>query len=108
MTTEAAARSIAAGGPVGGPVVTDRLSRVFGETKAVDSIDLTIRSGDIFGLLGPNGAGKTTTLKMLTTLLPPTSGSAVVAGADIVREPALVRRGIGYVPQLVSADGSLT
>jgi ABC-2 type transport system ATP-binding protein len=108
MTTAAPAPGISKGTAIDGPVVTNHLRRVFGETTAVDSIDLTIRSGDIFGLLGPNGAGKTTTLKMLTTLLPPTSGSAVVAGADIVREPALVRRGIGYVPQLVSADGSLT
>ncbi|HEX8991109.1 MAG TPA: ATP-binding cassette domain-containing protein, partial [Anaerolineales bacterium] len=56
----------------------------------------------------PNGAGKSTTLKMLTTLLPPTAGTATVAGFDIVRQPAAVRRVIGYVPQLLSADGALT
>jgi ABC-2 type transport system ATP-binding protein len=62
----------------------------------------------MFGLVGPNGAGKTTVIKMLTTILPPTSGNALVAGHDIVRHSAQVRSVIGYVPQLLSADGSLT
>jgi ABC-2 type transport system ATP-binding protein len=62
----------------------------------------------VFGLLGPNGAGKTTTIKMLVTLLPPTSGTASVGGFDIVREADEVRRLIGYVPQALSADGNLT
>jgi ABC-2 type transport system ATP-binding protein len=62
----------------------------------------------MFGLVGPNGAGKTTVIKMLTTILPPTSGNAMVAGHDIVRHAARVRKVIGYVPQLLSADGSLT
>jgi ABC-2 type transport system ATP-binding protein len=75
---------------------------------ALDHLNLTIGQGKIFGLLGPNGAGKSTTIKMLTTLLEPTSGTAVVAGFDIVKEPAQVRRRIGYVPQSLSADGSLT
>jgi ABC-2 type transport system ATP-binding protein len=75
---------------------------------AVDRLNLRVRHGAIFGLLGPNGAGKSTTIKMLTTLLDPTSGTAIVAGHDIVRSPAAVRRSIGYVPQLVSADGGLT
>lgn len=84
------------------------LTRTFGATVAVDHVDLDVARERIFGLLGPNGAGKTTTIKMLTTLLPPTSGTARVAGYDIVREPATVRRAIGYVPQLLSADGALT
>ena len=71
-------------------------------------LSLAVADGEVFGLLGPNGAGKTTTIKMLTTLLPPTSGTATVAGFDIVRPAGEVRRVIGYVPQLLSADGTLT
>jgi ABC-2 type transport system ATP-binding protein len=83
--------------------------RVAGQTiAAVNGIDLTIASGEIFGLLGPNGAGKTTTLRILTTLLPADAGSAVVAGADVLAEPAVVRRRIGYVSQLGGADKSAT
>ena len=89
-------------------VVTTALTRRFGELIAVDHVDLRIDHGVIFGLLGPNGAGKSTIIKMLTTLLPPSSGRALVAGFDVEREPADVRRHIGYVPQLVSADGALT
>jgi ABC-2 type transport system ATP-binding protein len=90
------------------PIVTRGLTKRFGSNAAVDGVDLEVRAGECFGLLGPNGAGKTTTIKMLITLLPPTAGTATVAGADVAREPGLVRRRIGYVPQLVSADGSLT
>jgi ABC-2 type transport system ATP-binding protein len=84
------------------------LTRTFGNLTAVDHVTLTINQGEIFGLIGPNGAGKSTLIKMLTTLLPPTSGSAAIAGYDIVRQPAEVRRHIGYIPQLLSADSSLT
>jgi ABC-2 type transport system ATP-binding protein len=87
---------------------TAKLTRTFGDLTAVDHVTLTVNRGEIFGLIGPNGAGKSTLIKMLTTLLPPTSGSATVAGSDIVSQPAEVRRHIGYVPQLLSADGSLT
>ncbi len=90
------------------PIVCRGLTRDYGRTRATDHVDLEVRAGEIFGLLGPNGAGKTTTIKMLITLLPPTSGTASVAGADVGREPGVVRRRIGYVPQLVSADGTLT
>jgi ABC-2 type transport system ATP-binding protein len=89
-------------------VQASALTRKFGDVTAVDQVTLTINQGEIFGLIGPNGAGKSTLIKMLTTLLPPTSGSATVAGHDIVSESAEVRRHIGYVPQLLSADGSLT
>ncbi len=75
---------------------------------AVEGLTLGVRPGEMFGLLGPNGAGKTTTIKMLITLLPPTSGNASVAGHDVRREQRLVRRSIGYVPQLLSSDGALT
>src|SRR6266566_949088 len=84
------------------------LRKLYGDFTAVDGIDLSVEKGEVFGLLGPNGAGKTTTIKMLITLLPPTSGSASVAGFDIVHQKADVRRSIGYVPQALSADGNLT
>jgi len=84
------------------------LTRRYGELTAVNALDLDVRPGEVFGLLGPNGAGKTTVIKMLTTLLPPSGGTAAVAGFDIVRQPGRVRRVIGYVPQLLSADGALT
>ncbi|MEX1248095.1 MAG: ATP-binding cassette domain-containing protein [Anaerolineales bacterium] len=89
-------------------IETNDLTRRFGKLTAVDAVNLALEEGEIFGLLGPNGAGKTTLLRMFTTLLPPTSGTACVAGFDVVRQAAEVRRVIGYVPQLLSADGSLT
>ncbi|MGH6657544.1 MAG: ATP-binding cassette domain-containing protein [Actinocrinis sp.] len=76
--------------------------------EAVRGIDLTVRPGEIVGFLGPNGAGKTTTLRMLTTLLEPTGGTATVAGADLRREPGEVRRRIGYVAQTGGTDGACT
>ena len=84
------------------------LTRRFGAFTAVDSLTLSVNAGEVFGLLGSNGAGKTTTIKMLTTLLPPTSGGARVAGFSITTQAVGVRRAIGYVPQAVSVDGSLT
>ena len=84
-------------------IETRALRRVFkgrrGTVEAVKGVDLTVADGEIFGFLGPNGAGKTTTLRMLSTLIPPTSGEATVAGADLLREPSNVRRNIGYVSQ---------
>jgi ABC-2 type transport system ATP-binding protein len=85
-----------------------RLTCRFGALTAVDALEISVKAGEVFGLLGPNGAGKTTVIKMLTTLLAPTAGTARVAGFDIVRQAAAVRRVIGYVPQLLSADGALT
>lgn len=84
------------------------LTRRFAQATAVDHIDFTVAGGDIFGLLGPNGAGKSTVIKMLATLLEPSAGSASVAGFDIVSQAHEVRRRIGYVPQMLSADGALT
>ena len=89
-------------------IETFALTRRFGDLVATDHVDLRVPYGEIFGLLGPNGAGKSTTIKMLTTLLEPSSGTASVAGFDIVKSPAGVRRRIGYVPQMLSADGALT
>jgi len=87
---------------------TKALTKRFGTLVAVDQVNISISAGEMFGLVGPNGAGKTTVIKMLTTLLSPTSGDAWVAGHDVIGHSAQVRRVIGYVPQLLSADGSLT
>jgi ABC-2 type transport system ATP-binding protein len=87
---------------------TMELTRRFGSMTAVDALTIDVESGDVFGLLGPNGAGKSTAIKMLTTLLDPSAGSATVGGFDIVRQSSDVRRVIGYVPQALSADGNLT
>jgi ABC-2 type transport system ATP-binding protein len=89
-------------------VKTEALTRKFGDLIAVDSMTISVEEGGAFALLGPNGAGKTTAIKMLTTLLPPTSGSAEVAGFDIKQSAARVRSKIGYVPQALSVDGSLS
>jgi ABC-2 type transport system ATP-binding protein len=89
-------------------IEANALTRRFGSVIAVDHVDLAVEAGSIFGLLGPNGAGKSTTIKMLTTLLPPTSGTASVAGFDVFKSPVQVRQQIGYVPQMLSADGALT
>ncbi len=80
----------------------------FGETAAVDDVNLTVAPGEIFGLLGPNGAGKTTTIRAITALLPVRPGTISVFGIDVARRKMAVRRLIGYVPQLLSADGTLT
>src|SRR5580704_2021617 len=88
-----------------GIIEAQGLARTFKSRKrtveAVRGVDLTVGDGEIVGFLGPNGAGKTTTLRMLTTLLNPTAGTATVAGADLLRDPVGVRRKIGYVPQAI-------
>jgi len=99
----------AADGPAGPLQIETRgLAKVFDGRTVVDHVDLAVRSGEIFGLIGPNGAGKSTLIKMLTTLLPPSAGEARVAGYDLRTRPQAVRARIGYVPQLLSADGALT
>jgi len=89
-------------------VETEGLTKRYGDLLAVDSLNLGIEEGEIFGLLGPNGAGKTTTLSMLATLLKPTAGTARVNGYDITTHPADVRRSIGIVFQDPSSDDILT
>ena len=89
-------------------VETEGLTKRYGDLLAVDSLNLSIEEGEIFGLLGPNGAGKTTTLSMLATLLKPTSGTGRVNGYDILSQPADVRRSIGIVFQDPSSDDILT
>jgi ABC-2 type transport system ATP-binding protein len=89
-------------------IETRQLTKVYGSLKAVDKVDITVESGEIFGLLGPNGAGKTTIISMLCTILKPTSGTATVNGYDIVKEANKVRKSIGIVFQDPSIDDRLT
>ncbi|AWR95617.1 ATP-binding cassette domain-containing protein [Acidianus brierleyi] len=84
------------------------LTKKFGNFTAVDHINFDVEKGEIFGFLGPNGAGKSTTIKMLTTVLKPTEGTAIVNGYDIIKNPSLVRQSIGVVPQEYTADEDLT
>ena len=86
----------------------ENLRKHFGDVKAVDGISFGVKHGEAFAFLGPNGAGKSTTIRMLITLTQPTGGTASIDGLDIVRKSAEVRRRIGYVPQLISVDGTLT
>jgi ABC-2 type transport system ATP-binding protein len=94
--------------PPGLAVEASGLTRRFGSLMAVNQLQLGVARQSIFGLLGPNGAGKTTTIKMLTTMLAPSAGSARIVGFDIVRDAVEVRHRIGYVSQMLSADGGLT
>jgi daunorubicin resistance ABC transporter ATP-binding subunit len=89
-------------------IKTNALTKSYGKIQAVRSLDLNIEKGEIFGLLGPNGAGKTTTIGMLCTIIRPTSGSASIAGYDVVGEPAQVRRKVGIVFQDPTLDTVLT
>ena len=89
-------------------IETIGLAKTFGDTRALDGVDLQIRQGSVYGLLGPNGAGKTTTIRILATLLKPDSGSATVLGHDVVREAARVREKVSLTGQYASVDEDLT
>ncbi|MBM2818479.1 MAG: daunorubicin resistance transporter ATPase subunit [Nitrosarchaeum sp.] len=89
-------------------VETKSLSKSFGAVNAVSDISFTVKAGEIFGFLGPNGAGKSTTIMILTTLLKPTSGHALVSGYDVMTHPKQVRQSIGYVQQESTVDEYLT
>jgi len=89
-------------------IEVERIIKRFGQFTAVNGITFNVEQGEIFGLLGPNGAGKSTLIRMLTTLLPPTSGTARVAGFDIVAQADDVRRTIGVIPQAMTSDLELT
>lgn len=89
-------------------IETNSLTKEFGKVRAVDNISFKVDTGEIFGFLGPNGAGKSTTMMILTTLLKPTSGSASVAGFDVVKQATKVRQNIGYVQQEISVDEFLS
>ncbi|MEV5518194.1 ATP-binding cassette domain-containing protein [Streptomyces flaveolus] len=89
-------------------VLSEGLEKRFGDVRALRGLDLAVAEGTVCGLLGPNGAGKTTAVRLLTTLLRPDAGSARIAGHDLVREAAAVRRRIGVTGQYASVDGDLT
>ena len=89
-------------------ITIEKLTKVYGEVKAVEDLNLVVHPGEIFGFLGPNGAGKTTTIRVLTTLTKPTSGHAWVNGLDVLKEPFKVKETIGVVQQHLSLDRDLT
>ena len=92
----------------GNAIEVDHIVKKYGEFTAVDDISFTVKEGEIFGLLGPNGAGKSTLIRMMTTLIPITSGAARIAGHDVTREPDAARRTIGVIPQALTSDMDLT
>jgi ABC-2 type transport system ATP-binding protein len=94
--------------PSDAAVETAELSKSYGDTEALKSVDLRVEAGSVFGLLGPNGAGKTTAVRILTTLLLPDRGTARVAGLDVVRDAAEVRKRIGLAGQYAAVDENLT
>ncbi len=96
------------GDPTTPAIETVALHKQFGDLVAVESLDLQVRTGEVFGLLGSNGSGKTTTIRMLTGLMAPTSGQATVAGIDVVANPELVRRRLGYMSQRYGLYDDLT
>src|SRR6187200_892814 len=89
-------------------VRAEGLVKTFGDTRAVDGVDLVVEAGTVYGVLGPNGAGKTTTISMLATLLRPDAGHARVFGHDVVRESQVVRQLIGLTGQFASVDDKLS
>lgn len=91
-----------------GAIYAEGLVKTFGDVRALDGVDLDVPEGTVLGLLGPNGAGKTTTVRCLTTLLRPDSGTAVVAGIDVLKHPDAVRRSVGLSGQFAAVDEYLT
>src|SRR6202142_2043311 len=98
--------SVAADAP--NAIEVEHIVKRYGEFLAVDDVSFAVKEGEIFGLLGPNGAGKSTLIRMMTTLIPISSGAARVAGHDVARDPEAVRRTIGVIPQALTSDLDLT
>ena len=86
----------------------DHIVKKYGDFTAVDDVSFSVKEGEIFGLLGPNGAGKSTLIRMMTTLIPITSGKARIGGHDVAKEPDAARRMIGVIPQALTSDLDLT
>ena len=86
----------------------EHLSKLYGSIKAVDDVVLSVKSGQVFGFLGPNGAGKSTTIKLLTTLIPPSSGSLTILGINAIENPLQIRHKIGVILQQPSYEPTLT
>ncbi|HMD17203.1 MAG TPA: ATP-binding cassette domain-containing protein [Terriglobales bacterium] len=89
-------------------IEVSHIVKKYGDFTAVDDVSFTVKEGEIFGLLGPNGAGKSTLIRMMTTLIPITAGTALVAGHDVARDPNAVRQTIGVIPQALTSDLDLT
>ena len=94
--------------PTGAVILVQNIVKRYGDFEAVKGISFDVADGEIFGLLGPNGAGKSTLIRMMTTLMPVTSGRAVIAGHDVSKQPDAVRRAIGVIPQALTSDIDLT
>ena len=110
MTAADSRRSYGEGWPPssGAAIQVQNLWKKYGDTEAVRGISFEVKKGEIFGLLGPNGAGKSTLIRMMVTLLPPTSGTATINGFDVVKKADDVRRSIGVIPQAMTSDLELT
>ena len=89
-------------------VSVKNLTKKFGDFTAVSDVTFDVNKGEIFGFLGANGAGKSTTIRMLCGILPPTSGTGIIAGYDVLKNPGMVRQNIGYMSQKFSLYGELT
>src|SRR6202034_4262143 len=89
-------------------IEVDHIVKKYGNFTAVDDVSFNVKEGEIFGLLGPNGAGKSTLIRMMTTLIPITSGTACIAGKDVAKDPNAARRMIGVIPQALTSDLDLT
>src|SRR5271170_6532096 len=95
-------------GKPGVAIAVENIVKRYGDFEAVKGISFSVNDGEIFGLLGPNGAGKSTLIRMMTTLVPITSGRALVAGFDVAKDSDAVRRVIGVIPQALTSDPDLT